>query len=94
MAKLRYEDIRPGMAQMVGKHEEERRGLLIGIVAWFAIAAFGLGISVYTYQSAAAGGRFALWWGPVVFGLWRGFKALGDLRRLDANFRKLVGARS
>ncbi len=87
-AKVRFEDVKPGTARLRGEYETQRRGAIAVVACWWALAAFGLGISAYTFFTAEAGGRFVLWWGPVVLGVWRAIRAHGELRRIDVAFRK------
>lgn len=86
MAKVRFEEIVPGTASLRAAYDAERRGLIVQIVCWWALAAFGVIITVATFLMAK-GAAIVFWWGPIAIGCWQAPKAMKRLRQLDADQR-------
>jgi hypothetical protein len=52
------------------------------MVFWGLAVVVAIVISVMTYMNAGPGDRYFVWWGPVVFGIWRVFASASVLFRL------------
>ena len=60
MAKVRFEEIVPGTASLRAAYDAERRGLIAQIACWWALAAFGVIITVATFVVSLSFGSIAM----------------------------------
>ncbi|HUQ62724.1 MAG TPA: hypothetical protein VM121_03090 [Acidimicrobiales bacterium] len=61
---------------------EVRQKAMKSIVLWGLAVIAGVVVSVATYANAGPGDRYFVWWGPVVFGIWRVCASASVLFRL------------
>lgn len=80
--KVTYDAVVPGRASRLAPLLEERRGILVRLWLWIALAAFGVVISILTLV-VSKGAVMAVWWGPVAFGVYKAIKTRPELREID-----------
>ncbi len=72
------EDYCLALGQIVQARARAKRSILI----WGILATVAALVSLASYASTNPGDRYVLWWGPVVFGVWRMIRAALVLFRL------------